>query len=67
MQIWKASSTLYLSQAQAFKMEHVLLSRLVPRCSDPSIEVRQISMDCIQATLQLAQKCAGKLLDDTIV
>ncbi|XP_052816666.1 maestro heat-like repeat-containing protein family member 1 isoform X2 [Mya arenaria] len=46
-------------KAQPFENQHVLLARLVPRCSDPCIEVRQTSMDCIQATLLLAQRCSG--------
>lgn len=47
------------SHSQPFPNEHILLARLVPRCSDPSILVRQISMDCIQATLQIALRCEG--------
>ena len=46
--------------SQFFADEHVLLARLVPRCLDPSIVVRQISMDCIQATLQVGLRCEGK-------
>lgn len=47
------------SQKLEFTHEHVLLARLVPRCSDPCIEVRQMSMDCIQTTLLIAQRCEG--------
>lgn len=42
-----------------FPQMHILLARLVPRCSDPSVAVRQTSMDCIQATLIVAQRCEG--------
>ena len=49
----------YRRQKLEFPQEHVLLARLVPRCSDPCIEVRQMSMDCIQATLLIAQRCEG--------
>ncbi|XP_052229832.1 maestro heat-like repeat-containing protein family member 1 isoform X3 [Dreissena polymorpha] len=47
------------TKAQKFENLHILLARLVPRCSDPCIEVRQLSMDCIQASLHLAQRCSG--------
>ncbi|KAL4234897.1 Mroh1p [Mactra antiquata] len=47
------------AQDLKFPNEHILLARLVPRCSDPCIEVRQLSMDCIQLTLTIALRCAG--------
>lgn len=53
-------SMLTVFQAQPFANQHILLARLVPRCSDPCMEVRQLSMDCLQTTLLLAQRCAGE-------
>ena len=50
-------------QAQPFASEYIVLARLVPRCSDPSIEVRQLSMDCIQVTLKIALRCEGNKSD----
>ncbi|KAL3859489.1 hypothetical protein ACJMK2_009708 [Sinanodonta woodiana] len=44
---------------QQFESQNLFIARLVPRCSDPSIEVRMLSMDCIQLTLQIASCCEG--------
>ena len=36
-----------------------LLGRMVPRCSDPSLFIRQTAMDCIQLTLRIATCTPG--------
>ena len=36
-----------------------LLGRMVPRCSDPSLFIRQTAIDCIQYTLRIATCTPG--------
>ncbi len=36
-----------------------ILGRMVPRCSDPSLFIRQTAMDCIQLTLRVATCTPG--------
>ncbi|GFN92402.1 maestro heat-like repeat family member 1 [Plakobranchus ocellatus] len=43
--------------------EGVFLGRLIPRCTDPSTEIRQLAMDCIYTTLKIALKYEGKAVD----
>ncbi|KAL5022847.1 hypothetical protein ScPMuIL_002002 [Solemya velum] len=40
--------------------ECVVLARLVPRCSDPSTEVRQKAIACVELTLRIASRLEGK-------
>ena len=37
-----------------------LLGRMVPRCSDPLLFVRQTAIDCIQLTLKIATSVPGE-------
>ncbi|XP_052059790.1 maestro heat-like repeat-containing protein family member 1 isoform X2 [Mytilus californianus] len=46
-----------------FPTECVILAKLVPRCTDPNIKVRQMAMDCVQCTLRIASKIAGNSMD----
>ncbi|CAG2232807.1 unnamed protein product [Mytilus edulis] len=46
-----------------FPTECVILAKLVPRCTDPNIRVRQMAMDCVQCTLRIASKIAGNSMD----
>ncbi|RUS75918.1 hypothetical protein EGW08_016306 [Elysia chlorotica] len=43
--------------------EGIFLGRLIPRCTDPVTEIRQISMDCLHTTLKIALKYEGKPVD----
>lgn len=36
-----------------------ILGRMVPRCSDPNLYIRQTAMDCIQLTLRIATCTPG--------
>lgn len=36
-----------------------ILGRMVPRCSDPNLAIRQMSIDCIQVTLRIATCMPG--------
>ena len=38
-----------------------ILGRMVPRCSDPNLSIRQMSIDCIQITLKIAACMPGTL------
>lgn len=40
-----------------------LLARLVPRCSDPNLQLRAISMECCQLILKIALRYEGKDAD----
>ena len=42
-----------------FENEHVILARLVPRCTDPCVEVRRLAIDGIHVTLKLASRLDG--------
>jgi hypothetical protein len=49
----------YFQNITDFPTECVILARLIPRCTDPDLKVRQTAMDCIQCTLRIAAKIAG--------
>ena len=40
--------------ANPFPLLGQVLGRMIPRCSDPSIAIRQTAIDCIQITLRIA-------------
>lgn len=37
-----------------------LLGRLVPRCTDPHLPVRQTAIDCVQVVLRIALRYQGE-------
>lgn len=37
-----------------------LIGRLVPRCSDPSVEIRKTSLLCVQIVLRIATCAIGQ-------
>lgn len=39
-----------------------ILGRMVPRCSDPNLYMRQTSIDCIQITLKIATCMPGRYM-----
>lgn len=56
----------YLAQSETdeaarhLPIQGQILGRMVPRCSDPSLFIRQAALDCIQMTLQVATCVPGK-------
>ena len=39
-----------------------LLARLIPRCTDPVIIIRQTAVDCVQCVLKIAAQFEGIFL-----
>ena len=37
----------------------IMLARLVPRCTDPDLQVRQQALDCIQTVLKINLRYQG--------
>lgn len=57
----------YLSHSESdessrrFPLQGQILGRMVPRCSDPKLFIRQTAIDCIQMTLRIATCMPGVL------
>ncbi|KAK2550462.1 Maestro heat-like repeat-containing protein family member 1 [Acropora cervicornis] len=47
----------------SFMLAGPLLGRLIPRCTDPVIPIRQTSVDCVQCVLKIAARIEGYSLD----
>ncbi|XP_067055526.1 maestro heat-like repeat-containing protein family member 1 [Acropora muricata] len=47
----------------SFMLAGPLLGRLIPRCTDPVIPVRQTSVDCVQCVLKIVARIEGYSLD----
>ena len=45
----------------SFSMAGPLLARLIPRCTDPVIIIRQTAVDCVQCVLKIAARFEGIL------
>lgn len=45
--------------ARELAVQGQLLGRMIPRCSDPSLAIRQMAIDCIQLTLRIATCTPG--------
>ena len=45
--------------ARYLPLQGQILGRMVPRCSDPNLHIRQTAIDCIQITLQIATCMPG--------
>ncbi|OWF48217.1 Maestro heat-like repeat-containing protein family member 1 [Mizuhopecten yessoensis] len=48
---------------KGFENECTVLARLVPRCTDPNTQVRQLAVDCIQVVLKMASRIDGNPAD----
>ncbi|XP_069113199.1 maestro heat-like repeat-containing protein family member 1 isoform X7 [Argopecten irradians] len=46
-------------EINGFENECTILARLVPRCTDPNTQVRQLAVDCIQVVLKMASRIDG--------
>ena len=46
--------------ARELAVQGQLLGRMIPRCSDPSLAIRQMAIDCIQLTLRIATCTPGE-------
>ncbi|KAK6982200.1 maestro heat-like repeat-containing protein family member 1 [Biomphalaria glabrata] len=51
--------TLKVKNPQILENEGILLGRMVPRCSDPVTSIRQLAIDNIHVTLQIALRHEG--------
>lgn len=57
----------YLSHSESdelsrnLPLQGQLLGRMVPRCSDPKLFIRQTAIDCIQITLRITTCMPGAL------
>lgn len=51
----------FLQMYSTLDNECVVLARLVPRCSDPSTEVRQKAIACVELTLRIASRLEGEI------
>lgn len=47
----------------SFSMAGPLLARLIPRCTDPVIIIRQTAVDCVQCVLKIAARFEGYSLE----
>lgn len=47
----------------SFVMAGPLLARLIPRCTDPVIAIRQTAVDCVQCVLRIAARFEGYSLE----
>ncbi|XP_060075327.1 maestro heat-like repeat-containing protein family member 1 isoform X2 [Ylistrum balloti] len=50
-------------EIKGFESECTILARLVPRCTDPCTQVRQLAVDCIQVVLKMASRIDGNPAD----
>ncbi|XP_019641769.1 PREDICTED: maestro heat-like repeat-containing protein family member 1 isoform X1 [Branchiostoma belcheri] len=46
-----------------FSNHGTLLARLTPRCTDPSLTVRQVAIDCVQVVLKIGLRYEGQPVD----
>lgn len=46
--------------ARNLPLQGQLLGRMIPRCSDPKLFIRQSAIDCIQTTLRIATCAPGR-------
>lgn len=46
--------------ARHLPLQGQILGRMVPRCSDPNLFIRQAAIDCIQITLRIATCMPGR-------
>ena len=51
----------FLKKITSFSMAGPLLARLIPRCTDPVIIIRQTAVDCVQCVLKIAARFEGIL------
>ena len=51
----------FLKKTTSFSMAGPLLARLIPRCTDPVIIIRQTAVDCVQCVLKIAARFEGIL------
>lgn len=49
----------YCQKPMSFIMAGPLLARLIPRCTDPVIAIRQTAVDCVQCVLKIAARFEG--------
>lgn len=54
---------IYHQKPTSFIMAGPLLARLIPRCTDPVIIIRQIAVDCVQCVLKIAARYEGIFYD----
>ena len=47
--------------ARSLPLQGQILGRMVPRCSDPKLFIRQTAVDCIQMTLRIATCSTGSV------
>ncbi|XP_071092263.1 maestro heat-like repeat-containing protein family member 1 [Haliotis cracherodii] len=64
LKTWQTVLTFYLEHAEitseeTFSREGVFLARMVPRCTDPSINIRLHAIDCVQLTLKIGLRYEG--------
>ncbi|ESO87809.1 hypothetical protein LOTGIDRAFT_234834 [Lottia gigantea] len=52
-----------ISIVSRFLNEGTFLARLVPRCTDPSNNIRQLAVNCLQATLKIGLRYEGLSAD----
>ena len=45
--------------ARTLPLQGQILGRMVPRCSDPNLLIRQTAIDCIQITLRITTCMPG--------
>ena len=45
---------LYFSKAAGFSYAGPLLARLIPRCTDPVIRIRQLAIEAVQTLLRIS-------------
>lgn len=50
-------------KSSSFMLAGPVLGRLIPRCTDPVIAVRQTSVDCVQCVLKVAARFEGYSLE----
>ncbi|GFS16071.1 maestro heat-like repeat family member 1 [Elysia marginata] len=71
LKTWLVVVTFYLETVEVnspalLDNEGIFLGRLIPRCTDPTTEIRQTAMDCLHTTLKIALKYEGKSVDQMI-
>ncbi|XP_046558810.1 LOW QUALITY PROTEIN: maestro heat-like repeat-containing protein family member 1 [Haliotis rubra] len=68
LKTWQNVLTFYLEQAditsaERFSNEGIFLARMIPRCTDPSINIRLHAIDCVQLTLKIGLRYEGNDAD----
>ncbi|CAH1780505.1 unnamed protein product, partial [Owenia fusiformis] len=56
--------SLGINSATSFQHVSSLLGRLVPRCTDPELNVREAAIDCIHTALKILNRYAGRGTDE---